>query len=312
MHDMKFSILIPAYKSRFIKKTIESILSQTYSNFEIIIVDDASPEDIHSIVNAFNDSRIRYYRNEKNCGAVNVVNNWNICLSYAKGDYVICMGDDDMLTSEALAEYDRLSTKYPQVNLLHSRVMIINENDKPTSVTLERAEYETLLSFVLQRMQGRIQFIGDFCFKTSALREVGGFFFLPLAWASDDISTFSCAKNGVANTNMPTFLYRSSQYTITRTGNIEIKLNAIMQEKQWYKDFIGNVKASTTIDKLILKEIRENLDKSFIKKRARTIGEDIRWHWTHLFKWMIMAKKYDLKLSVIALAIIEAWKHRLH
>lgn len=69
---MKFSITIPAYKQKYLYEAIESCLAQTYEDFELIIVDDASPEDLKSVVDQFDDKRIRFYRNEKNCGALNV------------------------------------------------------------------------------------------------------------------------------------------------------------------------------------------------------------------------------------------------
>ena len=65
---IKFSVLIPAYKGKFLEHTIHSVLSQNYQEFELIIVDDCSPEDLQAIVNKFSDSRILYYRNEQNCG----------------------------------------------------------------------------------------------------------------------------------------------------------------------------------------------------------------------------------------------------
>ena len=75
---MKFSVTIPTYKSRFLKEAIESVVGQTYADWELVIVDDCSPEPLKEIVEPFlSDSRISYYRNEKNCGAVNVVDNWN-------------------------------------------------------------------------------------------------------------------------------------------------------------------------------------------------------------------------------------------
>ena len=86
---MRYSIGIPAYKGKFLFKCIESILKQDYADFELIIVNDASPEDLYSIVRQFDDPRIRYFKNDKNCGAENVVDNWNICLSYAVGDYFV-------------------------------------------------------------------------------------------------------------------------------------------------------------------------------------------------------------------------------
>ena len=99
---MEFSITIPAYKAKYLNECIDSILAQTYKDFELVIVNDASPEDLDSIVNQYIDSRIRYYVNEKNCGAINVVDNWNKCLEYAKGEFIICMGDDDKLMPNCL------------------------------------------------------------------------------------------------------------------------------------------------------------------------------------------------------------------
>ena len=109
---MKFSVTIPAYKAKFLKEAIVSALSQPYKNFELIIVDDDSPENLKAIVDSFSDTRIRYYRNLQNCGAVNVVDNWNICLSYCTGEYVICMGDDDRLLPNCLNEYFGLIVSY--------------------------------------------------------------------------------------------------------------------------------------------------------------------------------------------------------
>ena len=63
---MKYSFVLPAYKATFFKEAIDSILAQTYKEFELIIVNDASPDDLDSIVNSYSDSRIRYYVNEQN------------------------------------------------------------------------------------------------------------------------------------------------------------------------------------------------------------------------------------------------------
>ena len=105
---MKFTIAIPAYKRTFLKECIDSILAQTYKDFELIIINDASPEDLDSVVECYKDSRIRYYVNETNCGALNVVDNWNKCLDYALGEYLILMGDDDKLLPYCLEEYVKM------------------------------------------------------------------------------------------------------------------------------------------------------------------------------------------------------------
>ena len=65
------SIIMPSYNTgRFIKETIESVLSQTYSNWELIIVDDCSTDDTDEVVKPYlSDERIKYLKNEKNSGA---------------------------------------------------------------------------------------------------------------------------------------------------------------------------------------------------------------------------------------------------
>lgn len=151
---MRFSITIPAYKKSYLSEAIESCLAQSYRDFELIIVDDASPEDLASVVNSFTDSRIRYYRNEKNYGAVNVVDNWNRCLEYAQGDYIICMVDDDKLLPCCLDEYSRLIEKYPGLGVYHAWTEIIDENGDFNNITAARCEYESVYSFGIDGIIG--------------------------------------------------------------------------------------------------------------------------------------------------------------
>ena len=66
MNKSLVTIAIPAYKVEFLKEAISSALNQTYSNIELVIIDDNSPENIDSIIKEFNDSRIHYYKNAIN------------------------------------------------------------------------------------------------------------------------------------------------------------------------------------------------------------------------------------------------------
>lgn len=235
VNDIVFSITIPSFKVRFLKEAIESVLTQTYSNWELIIVDDASPEDIKSVVEQFNDERIRYYRNEKNCGAIDVVDNWNICLGYCKGDYVICIGDDDKLTPDCLEEYARLIAKHPGLAVYHSQTDVIDEEGNVIGHQQQRPEYQSCIELILHRWNGDIQFIGDFCYDVKKLRAEGGYYKLPLAWASDDITAVRAAEfKGIANTQKSTFQYRSNQQSITQSKTNGIKLYAKSKELEWY------------------------------------------------------------------------------
>ena len=85
--NIKFSVTVPTYKAQFLAECIDSIWAQTYKNFELIIVNDASPQDLDRMGSKDDDPRIRYYKNKVGFGAEHVVGNWNKCLEYATGDY---------------------------------------------------------------------------------------------------------------------------------------------------------------------------------------------------------------------------------
>lgn len=68
----KYTFLLPAYKAKYLGLAIKSILAQTYRDFKLVIVDDASPEDLKSIVDTFSDRRVTYLRNKVNLGGRNL------------------------------------------------------------------------------------------------------------------------------------------------------------------------------------------------------------------------------------------------
>ena len=119
---MRFSFVLPAYKSEYLQVAIDSILQQTYIDFELIIVDDASPYHLESIVNQYNDNRIVFHRNKNNIGGKNLVSNWNKCIKYAKGEYVILASDDDIYSPFFLQQVDERIKDYPDVDIIRSRV----------------------------------------------------------------------------------------------------------------------------------------------------------------------------------------------
>src|ERR1035437_3009296 len=226
---MKFSIGIPAYKTKYINGCINSILAQSYTDFELIIVNDASPEDIDSIVNSYTDPRIRYYKTERNFGAEYVVENWNKCLSNATGDYFILMGDDDLLAPTYLESFYNVILKYPDYIVFHCQTIIIDSFGDKIAYSPPLPEIETLLEMIYNRViNNRSQFISDFVFNTKEINKIGGFFKSPLAQMSDDISAYSLAKfKGVANVKDYIFYYRRHVETISSTGNTYLTLKGI-------------------------------------------------------------------------------------
>lgn len=257
----RYTIAIPAYKSDFLKECIESVLNQTFPDFELIIVDDASPHPIGEIVSRFDDPRITYYRNETNAGALHVVDNWNKCLSLARGEYFCLMGDDDVMDKDYLAEMEKLSRQYPDVDVLHGRTMEINEHSQPTFLYQAWPTWQSVYDLIWHRIARlRVTFISDFTFKTQSLKEDGGFYKLPLAWASDDISVYQAARtHGIAATNRVVFYYRRHGTSITSSGATATKLQAIQQEAQWLNRFMATAHPSNKADGILCQMINSHL-----------------------------------------------------
>lgn len=102
MKKIKFSILIPVYKGvPIISETIQSILNQTYSNFEILVQDNNSHDNIRKLLKKINDKRIHFYQNKKNLG---YPGNLEKLRKKARGEIIFLMAHDDILDKKALEQ----------------------------------------------------------------------------------------------------------------------------------------------------------------------------------------------------------------
>ena len=146
--------------------------------------------------------------------------------------------------------------------------------------------------------------MGDFLYDTAKLRRNGGFFYLPLAWGSDDITAIMAAKDGgIANTQRPCFCYRINPYTISNTGNIQTKMKAIMKEKEWYDAFLA-IEPEDELDSKFRNCILRQLSSYFDKKKGATIAADLRGHsFLRIFKWIAVRRRYGLSFKTLGYAV---------
>ncbi len=94
------SVCIPTYCGvEFLGETIDSVLNQSYPNFELCILADNSPDDTPNLLSRYVDARIRYIRNTQNLGPEG---NWNRCLEVAHGKYFKLLPHDDLLAPDCL------------------------------------------------------------------------------------------------------------------------------------------------------------------------------------------------------------------
>lgn len=212
-----FSFVLPAYKAPFLKEAIESILNQAYKDFELIIVNDASPENLDIVVNSFKDKRIRYYKNPENIGGRNLVENWNHCISYAVGEYTILASDDDVYAPFFLDEVKKLIQRYPECSLFRGKVQLIDEKNSTLRQETDFPERMQQIEFIRAWYHSSFQFIkciANYAFKTPSLQSEK-FINFPLGWGSDDATIFTHSKNGIAITPIISFSFRISSINIT-------------------------------------------------------------------------------------------------
>lgn len=124
----KISVCIPTYNyGRYLSDVVESVLSQTYTDFELVIVDNSSDDDTKSIVSTFltRDKRVKYVCNQTNIG---MVGNWNKCLELAKGEYIKLLCADDTLEPNCLEKQVGILEQYPAAVLTSCSRLLTDES----------------------------------------------------------------------------------------------------------------------------------------------------------------------------------------
>ena len=268
---MKFSFILPAYKAKFLKQAINSILLQTYEDFELIIVNDASPDDIDSIISDYKDCRIRYYKNQVNIGRENLVAHWNKCLTYSMGEYIILASDDDFYSPSYLYQMSQLVLKYPNNNVFRPRIQIVDQNDNILHVEGYTVEHTSVLEFMYllnkRYICGGIPF---YLFKKEALLQNGGFVNYPMAWRSDDATVLLLSReHGLVTTNEILFSFRMSGENITSKRNnhlaLKQKLTAVDMFYKFQSRFLEDIKPKTTLEQIYADYLNRHLKSSVIK-----------------------------------------------
>ncbi len=136
------SIITPLYQAqKYISKTIESVRSQTYENWEMIVVDDCSTDAGSSLVRAYTteDSRIRYHRNEKNMGAAK---SRNEAMKLARGQYLAFLDSDDLWEPQKLEKQIKLMQE-KNAAFVFAGCDVIDDDGKPLQKIRHVPEYIT-------------------------------------------------------------------------------------------------------------------------------------------------------------------------
>ena len=114
---MKVSVLTPIYKTdeRFLREAIESVLKQTFADFELLLLDDCPEDDREKVVRSYDDKRIVYLKNERNLG---ITASRNKLIDLAKGEYLAVFDHDDICRPERLAKEVAYLDAHPECGVV--------------------------------------------------------------------------------------------------------------------------------------------------------------------------------------------------
>lgn len=121
----KISVVMPVYNGeKYLREAIDSILNQTFTDFEFIIINDASKDRTEEIIMSYADDRIVYLKNEQNLGVAGTLNRG---LEVAKGEYIARIDADDIAVPERFSKQVKYMDKHSNVGVLGSDIIIFGE-----------------------------------------------------------------------------------------------------------------------------------------------------------------------------------------
>lgn len=236
------SVLMPTYNvEKYVEEAVRSILSQTWANFELIIVDDCSTDKTFDILRSLanEDSRIRIFRNKEN---LKICQTLNRAWSHAKGNYIARMDGDDISTPDRFQVLMDFLYEHKKCDLVGSGMITIDENEKE----LSRPSFLKSNKYIryFNRYKSCITHI--WIARREVYEKLNGYREIP--YAEDYDFVLRCIRLGYEVANADAYVYKVR----IRNGNTG-STNGLAQYKA--KDYVLN---------LYKKEKRDNVDR-FLK-----------------------------------------------
>src|SRR5262249_36096317 len=143
------AVIVPAFKTDFLARTLHSLLRQTDQRFNIYVFDDAGPAEIQSIVRSVLGARCHtYMRFESNLGGTSLPRHWNRCVALTKEPWIWLFSDDDLMDEHCVeAFYGVLEGEGETADVLRFDGCIIDEHDRTIDLLPSNIEGESWLQF---------------------------------------------------------------------------------------------------------------------------------------------------------------------
>lgn len=163
------SVIIPTYnRSWGLIRAVDKVLSQTFQDFELIIVDDFSQDDTPQVIQTLQDPRIKYFRQSHNVG---VAQNWGTGLKLAQGEFVTFLMDDDFYQSDFLENRIQFLKADKNLCVVFSSYILCDQEGQPLLERIPALQHKTKLSSetLLKSILNQSWFIGASMYRKQAV-----------------------------------------------------------------------------------------------------------------------------------------------
>ncbi|MEM6400593.1 MAG: glycosyltransferase family A protein [Cyanobacteria bacterium P01_D01_bin.116] len=181
----KVTVVVPAYNvSKYIQEALASLEKQTFSDFEVLIVDDGSTDDTAAVVENFCQRDSRFKLLQKSNGGLSSARNYGI--RHAQGEYIALLDGDDVYHQDKLATHVARLYSQADVGLVYSASRAIRDDGKPTFITLSGKPIHPnpLLALLCKNFIGHGS---NAVFRRCLIEEIGGFNESLRSWEDVDL-----------------------------------------------------------------------------------------------------------------------------
>lgn len=229
----KISVVMPVYNGeKYICETMDSVLNQTFGDFEFIIINDASKDRTEEIIKSYNDDRIVYLINEQNLGVAGTLNRG---LENAKGEYIARIDADDIAIAERFEKQVAFMDAHPDVGVCGSHIRIFEEDG---------AERDFIYSETDKELRVDMLFNSGFAhpavmLRKSVLDENNIFYNLEFEKAEDYRMWYDIMKKSMGhNLQEPLLRYRHHSNQVTKT-NVKEQTTAVTKMRKVMYDTLN-------------------------------------------------------------------------
>jgi glycosyltransferase involved in cell wall biosynthesis len=165
------SVVLPVYNAeRYVFQATESILNQTYKDFELIIIDDGSTDHSIDVIRSFYDPRIVFIQNQDNQGLIYTLNRG---IQSAKGKYIARMDADDISVAHRFQQQVSFLEMHPEIGVVGSGYLPIDENNKAVRSPVHLSEYPLTVKWLM--LIGNPLAHPSTMYRADLARQVGGY-----------------------------------------------------------------------------------------------------------------------------------------